>query len=799
MQILALSFKVITRNESNGKPTTSKFKNSKLNRITQPKKDLKRKLTKASKSNDPRNKKKYEIKIKYLNGIQNKTILKNTKQNTSLKIKELTEGNVDRNKIFKFRKKLFNYREDHATAILNQQGKEVTDDKEIKEANLRYFKALLQNRKPKSGFKRIYKRHNKIFKAILKKTLRKHHKNDRDFTMKELEIAIKSSKKRKCQDPHGLVYEVLIEGGFDLKKSILLMMNSSHKMSVFPKSWYTLVIKTIFKNKGSFKDLSNWRGIFITSIFYKLYEKLIYNREEKKIDHHFSEFAAGARKHRSTTDHLFTIQAIIDYYRYLKKSVHLLFLDLEKAFDKLWLTDTLIDIYKSGVSGKSLKNLYKLNKKSIIVIRTPCGDTKQAKIGKNVKQGTIWGAPLCANTIDQITPIMKEENLGINLGKLKIHPLLYQDDILACSVTSNMLKQQTERLETFQNEKLMKFGDSKTKIVTVRNNKSKRQSLDISLNNTRIETVDTYKYLSMYMNKQGSLTETIERRKAPLKKLSFELSSLLKRSSYDKKQFFENGILLYNSIVKSILLYAGETWTNITKTQCNKLEQIQAKTLKTILGLEKSTPNIGLLNELGILPIELQLKKMRLMFLHKISSLPNSRLVKQVFNEQRRIGFPNCWWEEVKQDLVGLNLPTSTDDITESSKSLWGKEIDKRLISEFNGKVNDLRKKLSCNNKLRYLTHFTGKLKSYLKGKHSGDILRTKLCMQKIKNNFKGIFENITCRACGLGPESYEHIIKQNTKKSIIDHIYSDNYERLVKYEKEILKFVNKGLSKSIL
>ena len=231
---------------------------------------------------------------------------------------------------------------------------------------------------------------------------------------------------------------------------------------------------------------------------------------------------------------------------------------------------------------------------------------------------------------------------------------------------------------TTQTTKCLKslVGDSKTKIVTVRNNKSKRQSLDISVNNTRIETVDRHKYLSMYMNTQGSLTETIERRKAPLKKLSFELSSLLKRNSNDKKQLFVNGILLYNSIVKSILLYAGETWTNITKTQCNKLEQIQAKTLKTILGLEKSTPNIGLLNELGILPIEFQLKKMRLMFLHKISSLPNSRLVKQVFNEQRRIGFPNCWWEEVKQDLVWLNLPTSTDDITESSKSLWGKEID---------------------------------------------------------------------------------------------------------------------------
>ena len=180
----------------------------------------------------------------------------------------------------------------------------------------------------------------------------------------------------------------------------------------------------------------------------------------------------------------------------------------------------------------------------------------------------------------------------------------------------------------------MKFGDAKTKIVTVPNNKSKSQPLDRSLNNTRIETVDRYKYLSMHINTQGSLTETIERRKAPLKKLSFELSSLLKRTSNDKKQFVENGILLYNSIVKFILLYAGESWTNITKTQCNKLEQIQAKTLKTILGLEKSTPNIGLLNEFAILPIEFQLKKM---FLHKISNLPNSRLVKQVFDKQRQL------------------------------------------------------------------------------------------------------------------------------------------------------------------
>ena len=147
---------------------------------------------------------------------------------------------------------------------------------------------------------------------------------------------------------------------------------------------------------------------------------------------------------------------------------------------------------------------------------------------------------------------------------------------------------------------------------------------------------------------------------------------------------------------------------------------------------------------------------------------------------------------EVKKDLLWLNLPTTTDDITKTSKYMWGKEVEKRLIDKFNEKVIDHRNRLSCNNKLRYLTHFTGKLKSYLKGKHSRDILRTKLCMQKIKINFKANFENIKCRACGLGQESYEHIIKNHTKKSGVEHIYRDDYDRLVKYTNEVMKFIRR-------
>ena len=87
---------------------------------------------------------------------------------------------------------------------------------------------------------------------------------------------------------------------------------------------------------------------------------------------------------------------------------------------------------------------------------------------------------------------------------------------------------------------------------------------------------------------------------------------------------------------------------------------------------------------------------------------------------------------------------------------------------------------------------FSGKLKSYLEGKRSADIFHTKLCMQRTKNNFKGNFENITCRACKLGLESFQHIIKNHTKRSMVEHIYSDDCKCLRKYASAIMKFMRR-------
>mgnify|MGYP001800030716 CR=1 FL=1 len=71
-----------------------------------------------------------------------------------------------------------------------------------------------------------------------------------------------------------------------------------------------MVIKSIFKNKGSTADIKNRRGLFLTSVVGKLFEKVIMMKIEGTVK--TSEYQNGGRKGRSTKDNWLAMMALID-------------------------------------------------------------------------------------------------------------------------------------------------------------------------------------------------------------------------------------------------------------------------------------------------------------------------------------------------------------------------------------------------------------------------------------------------------------------------------------------------------
>ena len=87
----------------------------------------------------------------------------------------------------------------------------------------------------------------------------------------------------------------------------------------------------IYKGKGDKLECNNYRGIKLMCHSMKLWERLIEAmlRQITSIDNTQYGFRPG----KSTTEPMFILQILLEKYREMNKELHMVFVDLEKAYD----------------------------------------------------------------------------------------------------------------------------------------------------------------------------------------------------------------------------------------------------------------------------------------------------------------------------------------------------------------------------------------------------------------------------------------------------------------------------------
>ena len=102
-------------------------------------------------------------------------------------------------------------------------------------------------------------------------------------------------------------------------------------------------------------------------------------------------------------DHLIVLKEAIGKIRSRGKTAYVIFLDVQKAYDKAWLDAILYTMKKNGISEKNLEMMRKMNTGLTARFRTKHGLTRKITIKDSIRQGGVLSVIEYATLMDEIT------------------------------------------------------------------------------------------------------------------------------------------------------------------------------------------------------------------------------------------------------------------------------------------------------------------------------------------------------------------------------------------------------------
>ena len=311
------------------------------------------------------------------------------------------------------------------------------------------------------------------------------------ITMKELENALTSLKNRKAGGPDGISAELINYGGPIFKIKFLHFINQCWYKTKIPDEWLEAIIVPIFKKEDRNK-CSNYRGISLLNVSYKVYTKIINCRIAKISGHILLEEQQGFRKGRSTIDDIFCLKQIMEKRIEFNRETHLAFIDLEKASDRISRQKLWGILRNRGYPEHLIQTVKSLYEGTKIMIK---GNQMKEEINQGVRQGCSL-SPILFNIYmdDMIREWKKMVPSGIYLGNhVYLNLLLYADDQVIIQENEDDLQRSIYKLNQLCKEYNFHISLQKTKIMAFKGSVPIRSK--IVLDDQVLEQISHFNYL----------------------------------------------------------------------------------------------------------------------------------------------------------------------------------------------------------------------------------------------------------------------------------------------------------------
>ncbi|KAK3521371.1 hypothetical protein QTP70_003424 [Hemibagrus guttatus] len=145
----------------------------------------------------------------------------------------------------------------------------------------------------------------------------------------------------------------------------------------------------------------------------------------------------------------------MEKYRDGQRELHCVFVDLEKAYDRVPREELWYCMRKSGVAEKYVRVVQDMYERSRTVVRCAVGQTEEFKVEVGLHQGSALSPFLFAMVMDQLSEEVRQESPWT---------MMFADDIVICSESREQVEENLEKVEVCAGEKR---NESQLKVVTM--------------------------------------------------------------------------------------------------------------------------------------------------------------------------------------------------------------------------------------------------------------------------------------------------------------------------------------------